>query len=116
MSYETDLPEKENSFDLLLSLYAGFIGPTCVRYLKLGGILVANNSHGDASMASLDSRLRFVGAIHSRDERYRLVSNELDRYLVPKKQLEITSSFLRKMGRGVGYTRPAQYYVFERVS
>ena len=33
-SYEADIPEPEGSFDLLISLYAGFISKPCKRYLK----------------------------------------------------------------------------------
>ena len=53
-SYEADLPEPNGSFDLLISLYAGFISKPCKRYLKRGGILAVNNSHGDAGLASID--------------------------------------------------------------
>lgn len=114
--YDTDIPEQADSFDLLLSLYAGFVSPACTRYLKPGGLLVANNSHGDASMASLDERLRFLGAVHARGDRYRLVTDDLDRYFHPKKELLISPSYLRKMGRGVAYTKPADYYLFRRVT
>jgi len=49
--YNETVPLEEKSFDLLISQYAGFISRACKRYLKIGGILVVNNSHGDASMA-----------------------------------------------------------------
>ncbi len=114
-SYETDLPEADDSFDLLLSLYAGFISPRCRRYLKLGGLLVANDSHGDASMAYLDDAFRFVGAAHCRNDRCRLDTADLDRYFVPAKPLDITPGYLRKMKRGAAYVRPATCYLFVRI-
>ena len=49
--YNKGIPEQPNSFDLLISQYAGFVSQACKQYLKIGGIIVANNSHGDASMA-----------------------------------------------------------------
>ena len=47
-SYEDPIEEPEESFDLLISQYAGFVSEATKRYLRRGGILVANNSHGDA--------------------------------------------------------------------
>ena len=112
--YDTRIPEPDASFDLILSLYAGFISPPCTRYLKPGGVLVANNSHGDASMATLDSRLRLVGVVHARNNRHSLETDSLDRYMIPKRQLDITANYLRKMQRGIAYTKSAKYYIFER--
>jgi hypothetical protein len=113
--YEHEVPEEDESFDLLLSLYAGFISPSCRRYLKLGGLLVVNNSHGDASMASLDDAFRFVGAIQCRNGLCRLDTADLDSYFVPTRELDLTPAFLRRMKRGVAYTRQATCYVFERL-
>ena len=97
-------------------MYAGFVSTNCTRYLKPGGFLIANNSHGDASMAQLDERFDFIGAMHGRNETYRLVSSNLDSYFVTKKPLEITPDYLRKINRGVAYTKPANYYLFQRRS
>ena len=114
-SYENDIPEVEESFDLLISMYAGFVSANCTRYLKRGGYLVVNNSHGDASMAQLDERFELVGALHGRNDSYRLVSSNLDSYFVTKRPLEITPDYLRKINRGVAYTKPANYYLFQRL-
>ncbi len=37
--------------DLIISQYAGFVGQETKRYLKEGGILLCNDSHGDATLA-----------------------------------------------------------------
>ncbi len=112
--YTTDLDEPEGSFDLLVSLYAGFVSEACKRYLHVGGWLLANNSHGDASMASIDSDYEFVAAVKHRGDRYRLVYKDLDSYFVPKKDVEVTPELLRSTGRGIGYTKSASAYVFRR--
>ena len=57
--YRTELDEIMNSSDLLISLYAGFISKYCKNLLKKNGLLLANNSHGDASMAYLDKEFEF---------------------------------------------------------
>lgn len=53
--YSQGLNEYDGIFDLLISQYAGFVSQGCKRYLRINGYLLANNSHGDASMASIDS-------------------------------------------------------------
>ena len=62
--FSVKLDEEDNYFDLLISLYAGFISKYCQRYLKKGGILLANNSHGDAPLAYIDENFEFIGVIN----------------------------------------------------
>jgi hypothetical protein len=52
--YTMDLGPPDAHFDLLISLYAGFVTEPCTRYLRRGGWLLANPSHGDAAIASID--------------------------------------------------------------
>ncbi len=70
--YATQLPERDESFDLLVSQYAGFISQHCKRYLKIGGWLLANNSHGDAGMAYLDENYELVGVVKRRSDKFPL--------------------------------------------
>lgn len=109
-----DLPEQ--GFDLLVSLYAGFVSEACTRLLKVGGTLLVNPSHGDAAMASIDPRYRLSGAVLSRDGGYRVTRDRLDRFLVPKRPGAISRDSLRASQRGVVYTTPAFAYLFERVA
>ncbi|MDX1379377.1 MAG: hypothetical protein R3307_11045, partial [Anaerolineales bacterium] len=41
--YRNGFDEQSESFDLLISQYAGFVGQYCKHYLKKGGLLLANN-------------------------------------------------------------------------
>ena len=114
-SYIKGFDEAEKSFDLLISQYAGFVSQHCKRYLKIGGILLVNNSHGDASMAHLDEDYKFIGAINHRNDRYKLATENLEDYFVPKKaDLEITKEYLEKHQRGIGYVKSGSVYLFER--
>lgn len=106
----------EHSFDLLISLYAGFISEYCTKFLKLGGHLLVNPSHGDAALASLDECYQLAGAVISELGDYRVVQTNLADYLQPKKTVEITRELLFSTNRGVAYTRPAFAYLFERVA
>lgn len=116
--YANEFEEPEAYFDLLLSQYAGFISQACKKYLKVGGILVANNSHGDASMASLDEDYEFIGAYNRRsDTQYTIKTTDLDEYFVPKKSdIVVSKDSLLATMRGVGYTKSPTGYIFRRVS
>lgn len=105
----------KQSFDLLISLYAGFISEYCTKFLKVGGHLLVNPSHGDAALASLDERYQLAGAVVSKSGDYRVVQTNLADYLQPKKTVEITRELLFSTNRGVAYTHPAFAYLFKRV-
>ncbi len=111
--YTSGLTLPEQHYDLLISLYAGFVSEHCSRHLRPGGLLLVSPSHGDAAMASLDRRYRLVAAITSRDGKYTVRREDLNTYLVPKRDTEITRETLHASNRGIAYTRPAFAYVFE---
>ena len=85
------------------------------RLLRVGGHLVADNSHGDASMAALDPDFELVGVYTRRDERFSFSSRGLDSRMIPKKGAPPTREELERTTRGPGFTRPAAGYVFRRV-
>ncbi|MBT4792404.1 MAG: hypothetical protein HON90_12605 [Halobacteriovoraceae bacterium] len=113
-SYEIPIDEPDESYDLIISLYAGFISKPCKRYLKKGGVLAVNNSHGDAGLASIDSDLKFIGVIKGSGENLKVCESKLDDYFHPKKDIQITEELLRDSGRGVGYTKTAPLYLFRK--
>jgi len=113
--YKSKIIEKDNYFDLLISQYAGFISKYCKRYLKVGGILIANSSHGDSSMASIDNDYEFIGVIHLRNQKYYYSQKNLEKYFIPKKAIIITEEYLERRQRGVGYKKTAGNYLFKRV-
>jgi hypothetical protein len=113
-SYAKSLDIPEESIDLLISQYAGFISLHCKKYLKHGGILLVNNSHGDASMARLDDDYNFVAVVKKQGDNYRISGKDLDSYFIPKKPVNITRSYLEKIQKGIGYTRPASSYIFRK--
>jgi hypothetical protein len=106
----------KQSFDLLISLYAGFISEYCTDFLRVGGHLLVNPSHGDAALASIDERYRLVGVVISRSGDYCVSEINLDDYFQPKKVVNITRELLLSTNRGVAYTRSAFAYLFERVA
>lgn len=113
--YTQPLDVADGSVDLVISLYAGFVSEHCMRYLRHGGVLLANDSHGDASLASLDAGLRLVAVVTPHESGYRVVEEDVSSYLEPHvADLEVTAELLRRTGRGVRYRTPAAAYLFER--
>jgi hypothetical protein len=116
VDFYKDIEEKLDSFDLLISQYAGFVSQCCKKYLKPGGLLVANNSHGDASMASIDKSLDFIGVVYYSNKIYRFTTKNLDKYFIPKKNnITITKEYLEKTMKGIGYTKTASAYLFKKI-
>ncbi len=114
-SYEKPLAEDDESIDLLISQYSGFVSRACKRYLKVGGHLVANNSHGDASMAKFDPDFELVAVYKRRGDRYTITSKDLESYMIEKRQPAPTREELECSMKGPGFTKQASGYIFERV-
>jgi len=108
-----DLPKQH--FDVLVSLYAGFVSEHCTEHLRVGGTLLVNPSHGDVAMASIDPRYALSGVVTSRGGDYKVRRSGLNDYLIPKKPTEISNASLHASGRGVAYTKSPFAYLFTRV-
>lgn len=113
--YYEAIDEPDESCDLLISQYAGFVSQPCKRYLKVGGLLLANNSHGDASMAFLDDDYALKAVVIRRDGKHRISERNLDTYFVPKKPIEVTKAYLEQIQKGIGYKKTASSYLFQRI-
>ena len=111
--YRTQLDIPERSVDLLVSLCAGFVSEHCSRYLRPGGYLLVNPSHGDAAMASIDPRYSLVAVVGSRSGRYTITERDLESYLVPKRPTDVTAELLHGTRRGIAYTKSPFGYLFQ---
>jgi hypothetical protein len=114
--YSTTLDLPTEHFDLLVSLYTGFVSEHCTRHLKIGGRLIVHPSHGDAAMASIDPRYELSGVVISRAGNYRVHATDLNTCLIPKKSRIATTEALHQTGRGIGYTRSPFAYLFTRAT
>lgn len=114
--YRADLPITPESFDVLVSLYAGFVSEHCTQYLRKGGTLLVGPSHGDTAMASIDPRYTLSGVVTSRSGTYTVSDDQLDTYLIPKKPTELTPAILHERRRGIAYTRSPFAYLFRRTA
>lgn len=114
--YRTIFKEFVDCFDLLVSQYAGFISEACKAYLKIDGILLVNNSHGDAGLAAIDKDFKLIATVHKSREKYHISYADLNAYFSPKGSVKITKNYLHKLGKGVDYTKTAFLYIFRRVA
>ncbi len=110
--FSGDLPIEEYSFDIMFSFYAGFISRSCKKYLKNGGILVCNNSHGDASIARTDGDYTLAAVIKRSGNRFTITEKDLDSYFIKRDGSPIdTNKVLDKM-TGENFTKKGYAYVF----
>jgi hypothetical protein len=112
--FSKEIPEPQQSFDLLLSFYAGFISEYCTRYLRQHGILVVNNSHGDAPLAYLNPAYRLIGIVNRKAERFNLAFDQLNGYFVTKSGKPLIKEELLQTMRGPAYTKAPYAYIFEK--
>ncbi|MBN1997660.1 hypothetical protein JW935_08920 [candidate division KSB1 bacterium] len=103
------------SFDLLISQYAGIISKYCKQFLKINGLLLANNSHADATMAFLDDDFELIATITHRNGKYKYSSENLDLFFVPKKQEHPKIEEFEMNQKAIGYKKTVGNYLFRRV-
>ena len=106
--YSTELRIEDESFDVLVSLYAGFVSEACTDYLRIGGVLLVAPSHGDVAMASIDPRYELSGIVTARSGNYLVSTDGLETHLVPKTEVSITRELLHERGRSEEHTSELQ--------
>lgn len=114
--FHTPLPEPDEAFDLLISQFSGLVSQGCARHLRLGGHLLANDSHGDAGVAHLDARFELVATLDAGPDGWTLCQDDLGGCFVPRRASDPrTLEGRRAHGKGLKYTRMASQYLFRRV-
>ena len=120
--YRKKLDFGPGQFDLVVSLYGGIVSAYCTQFLKVGGFLLANSSHGDVAWASLDPRYKLAAVVlkSTPSVGYRVDTKQLDTFLIPKPTKknppQITQDYILSLGRGIKYTRSAFAYLFKRIA
>ncbi|MFY2559759.1 hypothetical protein ACN469_19140 [Corallococcus terminator] len=110
--YLQPIPALEESFDLLLALYAGGISRACGKYLKVGGLLVTNDHHGDAAEAATEENLELIAVVKEQRGKFIFSDEELSAYLVPK--IPPRGPAARDTAGASHWERPADYYLFRK--
>ena len=97
--------------DLLISQFAGFVGQETKKYLKEGGILLCNDSHGDATLAFLDEDFELIGVVNSKN---RIETKNLDQYFEFARKRPIDGGKVKKSMKGPNYKVKADNYIFRK--
>ncbi|MCD4715015.1 MAG: hypothetical protein K8R73_17210 [Clostridiales bacterium] len=97
--------------DLIISQYAGFVGQATKRYLKAGGILLCNDSHGDATLSYFDDDFEFVGVIVNN----RIIDTNLENYFTMPKSKDIDLIKVKEKMKGPKYVSSVENYLFRKI-
>ena len=111
--FSSELPIDECSFDILFSFFSGFISQSCKKYLKNQGILVCNNSHGDASIAYTDEEYELIAVIKRNGDKFSITDKDLDEYFIKKDGTSIDIEKVQKKMIGENFTKKGYAYVFK---
>ncbi len=106
------LPLEIEQVDLIISQYAGFVGQETKGFLKTGGILLCNDSHGDATLARFDKDFEFIGVI---DTKNRIQSENLENYFKLPKARVIDIKMVKEKMKGLKYVLTAENYLFRKI-
>lgn len=99
--------------DLIISQYAGFVGQATKEYLKTGGILLCNDSHGDATLARFDADYELIAVVESANK---IIESGLEKYFTLSKDRTVNLDKVRKEMKGPKYNYKAENYLFRKVN
>lgn len=97
--------------DLIISQYAGFVTQYTKKYLKSGGIVLSNDSHGDATLANFDKDFILIAVINSDNK---IDVTNLDSYFKLPKGKIINLDIVKKKMKGLKYTKNPNNYIFRK--
>lgn len=98
--------------DLIISQYAGFVVQATKHLLKVGGIALCNDSHGDATLTYHDEDFAFIGIVDSKHTIH--TTGLIDYFAMPKGKPLDLERVLVKM-QGPKYTVVAENYLFRKI-
>jgi hypothetical protein len=105
--YQDDLEIEK--VDLIVSQFAGFVGQSTKKYLKKGGVLLCNDSHGDATLAYHDPYYEFIGVVRSNNE---ISTSNLGKYFsFDRKEVDLDE--VKSKMKGPKYKHQASNYLFK---
>ncbi|HKL47518.1 MAG TPA: hypothetical protein VJ878_02525 [Candidatus Izemoplasmatales bacterium] len=98
--------------DMIISQYAGFVGQATKQYLKKDGVLLCNDSHGDATLAYLDNDYEFIAIINNKKQ---ISAKDLSKFFKFARPRKIDLEKVKKTMKGPKYKFQAISYIFKKV-
>jgi len=115
-NYANKLSVDVGTFSLLISQYAGFVSKDCKQYLKTDGMLLVNDSHGDAGLAFIDPDYELIAVGILDNGNWVIKETNLEDYFIPKKGQHPSKSSIMKTMKGTSYRKTAANYIFRKIS
>ena len=111
MSFENEIDEEEDYFDLIVSQFSGFISKYCTRYLTRNGILLANDSHGDATLAFTSGEYDLIGVVNDKLE---IEKTDLEKYFLFSRRKQIDIKKVLETMKEPKYKYIMNSYIFKK--
>ena len=111
MNFEDSINEENEYFDLIISQFSGFISKYCTKYLKRNEILLANDSHGDATLAFTSGKYDLVGVIN---ENLEIEEINLEKYFSFNRRRQIDIKKVLETMKGPKYKNVMNSYIFKK--
>lgn len=116
--FNKDIDEDLNSFDLMISLYAGFVTDNNLKYVKNNGYILVNNSHNDALNCYLNhkDKCKLIAVINGNGNKYKIIDSQsiLDECFIAKKPDKLKEFKKKKNMKTIAFKKSFKYYVFEK--
>jgi hypothetical protein len=113
LDYTEPLLFPENSFALLLSLYAPGVALTCRPYLASGGYLLTNHHQDDAGQVA-QAGYTLIAVFHQKGNQVTVTTDHLENYLVPNDTPAQKPPPGTQISRWPEYTQEADCYLFRK--
>lgn len=97
--------------DLIISQYAGFVGQQTKQHLKKNGILLCNDSHGDATLAYMDNDFQLIAVISNN----RIDYKDLEKYFKLSRNRVLDLNFVKTKMKGLKYIYNPENYIFKKM-
>ena len=101
-----------NPVDLIISQYAGFVVQATKYLLKVGGIALCNDSHGDATLTRFDDDFAFIGTV---DAEHSIHDDNLEHYFTMPKGKSLDFQRVVEKMQGPNYALVAENYLFRKI-
>lgn len=98
--------------DLIISQFAGFVGQATKHHLKVGGILLCNDSHGDATLSRFDDDFELIGVM---DQNNTFSDSDLNKYFLRSSGEPVDLTAVYEKMKGPKYSLTAENYLFRKV-
>lgn len=98
--------------DLIISQYGGFVVQATKHLLKIGGIALCNDSHGDATLTRFDEDFELVGVV---DVDNTIKDTDLGQYFTVPKGKTLDLPRVRMKMQGLKYVSVAENYLFKKI-